>query len=340
MRAGIERWLNRTWYGDAAAPGWLRCLEPVYRAGFLAHRAVQLRRQPARLRAAPILVVGNLTAGGTGKTPLVIRLCRVLREAGLRPGVISRGYGRAGREPLKVTADTPADLGGDEALLIARRTGAPVMVNPDRCAAAMALLDNDVDVVVADDGLQHHRLPRVLEVCVIDGRRAFGNGRLLPAGPLREPLSRLQRVDHVVVNTEDALAEPGFPGAVPMTLAAGLLRSLAGGQSWRVSQFAGCRANAVAGIGNPERFFEALEHAGLKIHRHAFPDHHPYRAEDFDAMEAGLPLIMTEKDAVKCRDLPLENAWYLSVEASLPHEWEQQIVERMRKAVARYGEAR
>ena len=334
MRARVERWLNRVWYGGEAAPWWLRALVPLYRIGFLAHRALERRRRPADLASAPILVVGNLTAGGSGKTPLVLRLCRVLRDAGLKPGVVSRGYGGKRRGVVRVGPDSSAREVGDEALLIARRTGLPVAVAADRCAAARSLLGGAADVIVADDGLQHHRLPRAIEVCVVDGTRLFGNGRLLPAGPLREPLARLQQVDHIVVRTEDAAAALPLTGAVPMQLVPGLLRSLREDQTWRISQFAGCRAHAVAGIAEPERFFHTLEQAGLKLNRHAFPDHHHFGAADFAAFEPGLPVIMTEKDAVKCRELPLENAWYLAIEASLPAAFEAQIANQVRAAMA------
>lgn len=339
IRFRIEAWLNRVWYAGQPAPWWLRALVPLYRLGFLAHRALGLRRQPPDLQQAPIIVVGNLTAGGTGKTPLVVRLCRVLRDAGLRPGVVSRGYRGARRGVVRVTPESSAAEVGDEALLIARRTGLPVAVASDRCAAARALLGAGSDVIVADDGLQHHQLPRALEVCVVDGARAFGNGLQLPAGPLREPLQRLQRVNHVVVNTEDPQAELPVAGAIPMHLVPGMLRSLDDGQTWRVSQFAGCRANAVAGMAHPERFFRVLEQAGLKLNRYTFPDHHDFKAGDFAGLESELPLIMTEKDAVKCRGLPLRNAWYLAIEASLPSAWEACFAREARAAVEAAGRA-
>ncbi|MEJ8568292.1 tetraacyldisaccharide 4'-kinase [Elongatibacter sediminis] len=333
MRGRIESWLNGIWYGAAEAPWWLRALAPVYRVVFLTHRAIGRYRRPPDLLNAPIVVVGNLTAGGSGKTPLVIRLCQVLREAGLKPGIVSRGYGGRRRGVVRVSENSSAAVVGDEALLMAGRTGLPVAVGSDRCAAARSLLAGGADVIVTDDGLQHHRLPRTLEICVVDAQRQFGNGRLLPAGPLREPVERLRRVDHVVVNTADPLAEPRLVGAVAMQLLPGPLRSLDDRESWRISQFAGCRANAVAGIGNPERFFRVLEQAGLKLNRYVFPDHHRYVAADLERLEPGLPLIMTEKDAVKCRGMGLENAWYLSIDASLPARWEGAIAERMLQAV-------
>lgn len=328
MRAQVEARLNRIWYGDQPVPFWLNALVPLYRAANRLDRWWQQRHQPDDLGAACIVVVGNLSVGGSGKTPLVIRLCQLLRQAGFRPGVISRGYGR--REKglrLASPVSSPAVV-GDEPLLIAQRAGVPVIVARDRCEAARTLLRQQVNVIVSDDGLQHYRLPRDLEICVIDGKRAFGNGRLLPAGPLREPPKRLQSVDYVVVNGDcPALADQY--DLIPMTFAAGLLRSLDGSQSWRLSQFKGCRVNAVAGIGNPQRFFDTLALAGIKVNKHVFPDHHAFRTEDFTVMDPSLPVLMTEKDFVKCRTLKLKNAWYLSVDAVLPTEWEHEMIRQV-----------
>jgi tetraacyldisaccharide 4'-kinase len=307
---------------------WLRALSPLYRLGFLVHRKISIAQRPSDLEGRAILVVGNLTAGGSGKTPVVIRLCTLLRQAGLNPGVISRGYGRKQGGLMHVTADAPAELAGDEPLVIARRTGVPVVVAADRCAAARALFGAGVDVVIADDGLQHHRLQRSLEICVIDGEREFGNGCLLPAGPLREPIGRLRSVDYVLLNGDEYSAPPEA-GAVRMQLNPGMLYALDGDESWRLSQFTGCRVSAVAGIGNPQRFFRSLEQAGLHVTARAFADHHAYSAEDFRGLEPGLPIIMTEKDAVKCRGMNLKNAWYLALEASFPSAWESELLLRL-----------
>jgi len=328
MRHRLERWLNGIWYGEGKPPLWLRALSPFYRLGFTLHRKFGQARQPPGLSGSAIVVVGNLTVGGSGKTPLVIRLCHVLMQAGLRPGVVSRGYRGKTRQPVEVTAGAKFGQTGDEPLVIANRTGVPVMVARNRCVAAQALFDRGIDVVIADDGLQHHSLPRKLEICVVDGEREFGNRRLLPAGPLREPLKRLRTVDYVIVNGGERLSITG-QDAVSMQLNAGLLHSLGGRESWRLSQFTGCRANAVAAIGNPLRFFRTLQQAGLNITEHAFADHHVFTADDFDCMEQGLPIIMTEKDAVKCRGMNLPNAWYLSVDASLPSAWESEFVEKL-----------
>jgi len=324
----LEQWLKQIWYGNTSAPTWLRALTPLYRLGFALHRKLKVARRPAGLAGHSIVVVGNITLGGTGKTPLVIRLCHVLLQAGLQPGVISRGFGRKRHGILRVSAQSTAEEVGDEPLVIAARTGVPVVVAADRCAAAQALFDSGIDVVIADDGLQHHRLPRSLEICVVDGMRGFGNGLLLPAGPLREPLDRLGEVDYVVVNG-DQFSPKGVPGAIRMQLVPGLLYALEGNESWRLSEFAGCRVNAIAGIGNPQRFFRSLQQAGLHLSQHVFPDHHVYAAEDFAALAPGLPIIMTEKDAVKCRGMGLDNAWYLAVEASPPSAWERELVETL-----------
>lgn len=331
MRIKIERWLNQIWYGQQQAPLWLRALVPLYRVGFLVDRALK-QRKPSELTGKPILVVGNLTVGGSGKTPLVIRLCRVLQDAGMTVGVASRGYGRSSHGLQRVQTNSDPALVGDEPLLIAQRAAVPVIVANDRCAAAKALFDEGVEVVIADDGLQHHRLPRSMEICVVDGSREFGNGLQLPAGPLREPIQRLRQVEHVLVNgaMEHTLS---IPLAVTMQLVPGMLHSLDQNLSWRLSQFSGCRANAVAGIANPERFFRSLEQAGLILEKHSWPDHHAYGKKDFAALNPDYPVIMTEKDAVKCRGLALRNAWYLAVDAHLPGDFELAVVTGMIKAV-------
>lgn len=363
MRKGVENWLNQVWYGDLQAPAWLRALSPLYRGLYLIHRHLQRARQPLVLQGKAIVVVGNITAGGSGKTPLVLRLCRLAQQAGLKPGIVSRGYGSQVRERTLVSPDDSAQLVGDEPLLLARRSGVPVVIGADRCASAQWLFERAVDLVISDDGLQHHRLPRSIEICVVDGVRAFGNGHLLPAGPLREPVKRLQHVDYVVVNggeadslaPRDRLSGVGATGdqdgqagsqrraseqagvdlgkAIAMQLVPGILHSLQGDLTWRLPQFAGCKVNAVAGIGNPERFFNVLQQANLQVNRHPFPDHHTFTREDFATLPPGLPIIMTEKDAVKCTDMNLKNAWYLAVNAQLPAAWEHELIERVRNQV-------
>ena len=328
MRAEIEKKLMDTWYGGSPPAFWLRGLVPLYSVASQLDKWWKSRQKCIDLESVCIIVVGNITAGGSGKTPLVIHLCRILGQAGLRPGVISRGYGRK-KTGLRFVSPTssPGDV-GDEPVLIARRAGVPVVVAADRCQAARALLEQKINVVISDDGLQHYKLPRSLEICVVDGSRGFGNGRLIPAGPLREPLERLSSVDHIISN--------GVPESLPegiqtdrMVLIAGLLRSLDDGQGWRLAQFKGCSVNAVAGIGNPERFFLLLEQSGIKVIEHVFPDHHAFTKDDFSGMRKDLPILMTEKDAVKCSGLGLKNAWFLCVEAVLPAAWENMLVHQV-----------
>jgi len=337
MRSETEFKLNQIWYGGKAVPWWLRALIPVYKAGNRLDKWWKLRQRPDDLGSAFIIVVGNITVGGSGKTPLVIRLCHLLRQAGFTPGVISRGYGRKERDLRLVSPASDAGVVGDEPLLISQKAGVPVIVSSDRCKAARTLLKKQIDVIISDDGLQHYRLPRAIEICVIDGSRGFGNGLLIPAGPLREPLERLATVDHIVVNGESSALSEELE-TTTMALAAGLLRSLDGRQSWRLPQFAGCRANAVAGIGNPDRFFELLRQARIKVIEYAFPDHHGFTRADFENMDPSLPILMTEKDAVKCRSLGLGNAWSLSVDAMLPPDWEQALIQRVKQGIQTAGE--
>lgn len=338
MRSSIELKLNDTWYGGQPAPWHLRQLVPVYKLGNRIDRWWKSRHQPADLGKVFIIVVGNITVGGSGKTPLVIRLCQLLQQAGFRPGVISRGYGRKETKLRLVSPASDPGLVGDEPLLITQRTGVPVLVAVDRCEAARKLIKKEINVIISDDGLQHYRLPRHLEICVVDGSRGFGNGMLLPAGPLREPLSRLADFDHVVVNGESTLL-PEALETTPMNLAPGLLRSMESGQTWRLAQFAGCKANAVAGIGNPDRFFDLLRSARLNVQEHRFPDHHIFERADFEAMDSSLPILMTEKDAVKCKSFELKNAWALAVDAVLPSAWEQEILRQVSRGPNEVGES-
>jgi tetraacyldisaccharide 4'-kinase len=331
-RVEIEERLNQIWYGSAPPALWLKLLTPLYWVATRIDRWWKLRHRCEDLSGKCIIVVGNITAGGSGKTPLVIRLCRLAAGAGLKPGVISRGYGRTEQGLRAVNAGSSPDAVGDEPILIAHRAGVPVIVAADRCEAARALSAQGVNVIICDDGLQHYRLPRSMEICVIDGSRGFGNGRLIPAGPLREPVSRLASVDHVVMNGEfDAL--PGSITAHTMHFVTGMLRSLDDGMAWRLAQFKGCKVHAVAGIGNPKRFFDLLRNSGISVLEHAFPDHHSFRKEDFEQLDEDFPILMTEKDAVKCTRLDLKNAWFLSVDAVLPAEWENALVEQMIRQV-------
>jgi tetraacyldisaccharide 4'-kinase len=305
--------IESIWYGGVPAPWWLRALVPLYRGLRGLHLAPYRRgwRQSQRL-SVPVVVVGNLTAGGSGKTPLVIALVDALRARGFRPGVVSRGYGGRARGPILVDdVSSPAEV-GDEPCLIRRRTGVAVAVGRDRVRAAQRLVERGVDVVVADDGLQNPALARDVEICVIDGQRRFGNGLLLPAGPLREPLQRLEAIPWRICNGTAAQ-----PGEISMRLAGEMAVALAGGASRPLESFAGARAHAVAAIGNPQRFFDRLRAYGIEILAHAFADHHAFRAADLDFGDE-LPVLMTEKDAVKCLAFATPRFWCLPVRAELP----------------------
>lgn len=302
------------WYGEGIGSRlWAYLLLPL---SFLFGCLTALRRlmfNTGLLRQrhfdVPVLVVGNITVGGTGKTPLVVALVERLQARGFRPGVVSRGYGGdAPRYPLKVTADTPATEAGDEPALIARRTSCPVMVDPDRSRAIRALLEEaGVDIVVSDDGLQHYRMGRAAEIAVIDGQRRLGNGFLLPSGPLRESAGRLRSVNLVVVNG-------GREDEAAMTLVQGDAINLVDGRRMSLGEFRAGPVHAVAGIGNPQRFFSQLGSAGLQLEVHPFPDHHVFTATDLH-FDDDLPVLMTEKDAVKCRSFADSRHWYVPVEA-------------------------
>jgi len=268
----------------------------------------------------PVLCVGNYHVGGAGKTPAVLALTKMLRDLGETPVVLSRGYGGRLRGPIKVDPERHvAEEVGDEPLIIARRTACPTIVAKDRVAGARALVAAGADVVLADDGLQHLRLGRDCEIVVIDGARGFGNGRVLPAGPLREPLARVPRPDAVVMN---GAPEHGSLSATSPALAALEMRLVAqeavrldGRETPRALQaFRGRRVHAVAGIGNPARFFRQLRAHGIEVIEHAFADHHRFAAREL-AFTDGLPVLMTEKDAVKCVAFANPRLWYVPVAA-------------------------
>jgi tetraacyldisaccharide 4'-kinase len=307
--------LQRIWFGSRLAAVPLLPLAALFGlvAGLrrLAYRSGVLRSH--RL-PVPVVVIGNLTVGGAGKTPLVIWLARHLGERGLRVGILSRGYGgRAATFPVAVAPTTDPALVGDEPVLVAERSGCPVVVDPDRVRGARWLLGQwPCDVLVADDGLQHYRLARDLEVAVVDGERRFGNGLLLPAGPLREGTRRLRTVDLVVAN--GGLPRPGEHA---MALRARVIRPLAGPAAEQpIEAWRGRRVHAVAGIGNPRRFFAMLRGLGLEVDAVPFPDHHAFTAADLNPPGDG-PVLMTEKDAVKCRLLAGPRHWVVPVDAEL-----------------------
>ena len=275
----------------------------AYRVGLLRSHRFQV----------PVLIIGNITVGGTGKTPLVIWMARHLQRQGWQPGIVSRGYGGKSRQwPQQVRADSDPATVGDEAVVLAGATGCPMFVGPNRPAAVAALLQHTAtNIVIADDGMQHYALARDIEIAVVDGKRRFGNAFLLPAGPLREPTSRLDSVDMVVTNGQ------GEAGEFSMKLHQPTVRPLRDeGQDTPtdIAAFAGTTVHAVAGIGNPKRFFDLLQRYGVEVQAHPFPDHHAFTDRDLDFTGAA-PVMMTEKDAVKCRHLTCRNCWVVNIEA-------------------------
>jgi len=315
--------IDALWYQNsplsvALAPlGWLYCTGArLRRLGY------KLGLLPTGRVGAPVIVVGNISVGGTGKTPLVIWLARFLTSRGLRPGIVSRGYrGRAGKWPQQVRADSDPVMVGDEPVLLAQASACPVVADPDRLRAARSLLDHaDCDVIISDDGLQHLGLGRDVEIAVMDGVRRHGNGRCLPAGPLREPVSRLHSVDLVVANGG------GIGGEFPMQMHAAEARSLVDeNRSQSLDRFQSGPVHAVCGIGSPQRFFDTLERAGITPICHAFPDHYDFRASDIEFQDEK-PVLMTEKDAVKCRRFADTRHWYLPVRAELPDAFAQRVL--------------
>ena len=302
---------------------WLRRF--AYRSGLL--RSYRISQ--------PVIIVGNITAGGTGKTPLVIWLAGYLRGQGYRPGIISRGYGgKASSWPQQVRADSDPAMVGDEAVLIAAATQCPMAVGPDRVATARALIEHsDCDVILSDDGLQHYALRRDIEIIVIDGVRRFGTGFSIPAGPLREPVRRLQEADLVVINGLGSGQEHRMrmnPGDVHSLLDDSNTR--------RLSDFYGQAVHAVAGIGNPERFFQLLQQQGMQLEKHVFPDHYQYTSADIRFGDIK-PVIMTEKDAVKCRHFATENDWYIPVTVQMSPDFCQQLDELLEDRVDRKTQA-
>lgn len=280
----------------------------------------------------PVIVIGNITAGGTGKTPLTLWLAHYLQDQGWHPGIISRGYGAARRDPRPVPPEGAARDYGDEPCLLAQRAGCPVWVGVDRAATAHALraAHPATDVLISDDGLQHYRLARDIEIAVIDGQRGLGNGWPLPAGPLREPASRLAVVDAVVVNGEEI--PPEFPQALVMRLAGSTFRNLLNPQHTApVAYFHRQRVHAIAGIGNPQRFFAHLQRLGLVCTTRSFPDHHAYAASDLELPDAG-HIVMTEKDAVKCAAFATERHWALVVNAEPDPRLGERIIARLTQA--------
>ena len=311
----IQSWLNKIWYEGAPPPWWLKPLSGIYAAASWLHHFAYARRWRRVVRLTrPVIVIGNLSVGGTGKTPLVCWLAVRLADLGFRPGVVTRGYGGSAPGPRLVQASDDPNTVGDEAILLGRRSRVPIAIGRDRPAAAQLLINAGCDVIVSDDGLQHHALARDCEIIVVDGARLFGNGRLLPAGPLREVPEHLKNADAVVVNGGPAVigANASVAGALRMRMAATDAVSLRYGTLKGLGGFAGQSVHAIAAIGNPRRFFDMLRGFGIKVIDHPLPDHARLQIGDISFPD-DLPVLMTEKDAVKCRDIAGPHHWYVPV---------------------------
>lgn len=322
----MDAFLQRVWY-ERRAPWFSLLMTPL---SWLFTLVVALRRAAYRngwLKSfrvtRPVLVVGNITVGGTGKTPLTIWLAEQLRAKGMQVGIVLRGYGgRSSHWPRDVSPETPWEEVGDEAVLLAQRTGALVVAGPDRVAAAQRAIERGANVVLCDDGLQHYRLARDVEIAVMDERRGLGNRRLLPAGPLREPAGRLAQVDLKVVTRRSGKAEATspLPDAVVATPVLGDAISIVTGERRPLQSFIGSRVHAVAGIGHPQAFFDALSALGLTVEPHPLPDHARLTPADISFGD-GAAVLMTEKDAVKCRastDQPaLRMCWAVRMDAAM-----------------------
>lgn len=339
MKDAAYSWIHRAWYGGH---GWYRVLLPLSGIYWLLsalrrflYGAGVLRTRRAKV---PVIVIGNITAGGTGKTPVTVWLASSLAERGFSPGIVSRGYGGS-KSGTSMRVDVRSDpaVVGDEPVLIALRTGRPVVVDADRARGAAMLVQDGADLVIADDGLQHYALARDYEICVVDGARGLGNGLLLPAGPLREPVSRIGEVDQVLINgrlRERQEAMPtGLQNAIEFRLAAKEALRLDGSLSRPIERFAGTTVHAVAAIGNPGRFFDMLRGHGIQVIEHAYPDHAPLRPGDLDFGD-DFDILMTEKDAVKFPRRVSDRFWYVPVDVEIDPAsaapWLEQIESRMR----------
>lgn len=320
--------LEQHWYDSSSLCWFLLPLSWLYCAVMILRRKLyQANIKKSYAAKVPVVVVGNIVAGGSGKTPLLIALCEYCIDRDIKPGVVSRGYGGTVDGVRQVEDGDAAELVGDEPLLIYQRTQIPVVVGRNRVAAVDYLINNNqCDIVFSDDGLQHYRMRRNFEIAVVDAQRRFGNGFCLPAGPLRERVSRLNDVDLVVYNgvTENTGNECAYQLEIDE------LTRLTGDESVPLISLKGKQIHAVAGIGNPSRFFVQLRDSGLDVIEHAFPDHHVYSQNDFKGWDMNC-IVMTEKDAVKCRQLSLGDAWSVRATAKFTRTLESQLHDNLLK---------
>ncbi|WP_064791688.1 tetraacyldisaccharide 4'-kinase [Shewanella woodyi] len=332
----MQDFVNRLWYPKADAHIGYRGIKWLLTPLSLLFWCVSsLRRLLFKLgiKAAvslpvPVIVVGNITVGGSGKTPTVIYLIELLRAQGLKPGVVSRGYGVKIDGVKIVEPHLGADSVGDEPAMIVARTQVPMVIGSDRVSAAKCLIERyDVDIIISDDGLQHYKMARDIELLILDGERRFGNELLLPAGPLREQTGRQKTVDFTIVNGE------AKEGEFQMTLEPTRFIPVSPRSELVFEPIES--VVAIAGIGNPERFFTTLAQSGVAVIKtKAFEDHQKFNLAQITQVTGNSPVLMTEKDAVKCRDFAKENWWYLAVDAKLAENFDQQLMDKVCQVIA------
>lgn len=335
----IDARLQKLWYGECRL-NWLALLLPLsWMFGvliFLRHGCYRLGLLKRYRLSKPVIVVGNLTVGGTGKTPIVIWLASILQNQGVHVGVITSGYGgKAKSWPQRVRPDSDPLLVGDEAVLIAGRTHAIVVSGPDRVAAGQLAINAGAEVLISDDGLQHYRLQRDCELVVVDGSRMFGNGYLLPAGPLREPINRLSRATMVLINQRGNVGATSFPQPhIIFRVVLGEMRSCVTHESRSLTYLKGQKIHVVTAIGHPHAFISALEALGINVNVHLHPDHAALTRSDIDFSDQ-LPVLMTEKDAVKCKHIADSRHWIVASAIEFNDVDQNQLLHCVRQAITR-----
>ena len=322
--------MEQYWYRKPErVPFWARMLSFFFQTSVVIRRIFYIlfffRVYKAKV---PVIVIGNINVGGTGKTPVIEWLVQELKRRGYSPGIVGRGYGgKAEKWPQQVRPDSDPFMVGDEAVLLARHCECPMAVGPERVVAIKQLTKyNKIDVIISDNGILHYAMGRDMEIAVIDGQRRFGNGYCLPAGPLREPVGRIDNVDFCINNGGDV--QPREYGMQIRLIE--LVNLKDPNKTMQINELKGKRAHAVAGIGNPQRFFDQLQEQGIKIEQHPFEDHHHYCADDLDFGDQDI-VLMTEKDAVKCERFARDNDWYVRSKADIDKELGRKILESLEK---------
>ncbi|THB74090.1 MAG: tetraacyldisaccharide 4'-kinase [Gammaproteobacteria bacterium] len=320
----LKKWSSRNWLTILLLP-----VSLLYRFVILKKRSAFLTNPPIK-HPIPIVIVGNIYVGGTGKTPIVVHIVNLLKKRGYNPAVISRGYGVKVDIPKEVGNGSSTKQVGDEPMLIYNNCNVPIVVGPDRNASVEYILQKcDCDIIISDDGLQHYALNRDIEIVVFDGQKGLGNGFLLPAGPLREPFDRINRADFTLINGNSSYLK-GTSFFLEIEHAVNMVC----GETVDLKQFsikAGIgKVHAVAGIGNPERFFAQLEQFGLEVIRHEYDDHYPYSEHNLDFVD-GYPVVMTEKDAVKCMKFAKDDWWMIPASVRFSGDFESQFLAKVKQ---------